>query len=108
MSKQISVPDEIYHLLKNMKGQSNITLGRLLYYILDNSQFFEPTDNNLGYPGGQFYDMTSRMDGWSNEGLKPLEVNPREWHKSRGAAQDTYQKDEIIAELINMIETYNG
>jgi hypothetical protein len=103
MAKNISVPDELYYLIKYFKDEMNCTFGEALYWILDNSQYFPPTlDEDLGYAGGQWYNMVGRMR--YNNRLKPLEANPREWHKARGAAQDTYQQEDLLAELSNMLD----
>jgi hypothetical protein len=107
MAKNISVPDELYYLIKYFKDEMNCTFGEALYWILDNSQYFPPIEGeNLGHVGSQWYDMSGRMMGIGlvKEGLKPLEANPREWHKARGAAQDTYQQEDLLSELSNMLD----
>lgn len=107
MSKQISVPDEIYELIKYFKEELGCTFGEALYWILDNSQYMPPVKGeDLGYPGGQWYDMSGRMLGIGlvKTGLKPLEENPIAWHKARGAACDTYQKEEILETIEKLLE----
>lgn len=100
----MSVPEEIYDLVKQFKEDHGIsTMGKALYWLLDNSQYHQPTDNP-GYVGGQWYEMEGRMMGIIEGGLKPLEENPVRWHKERGAADEAGYKQNQINELQSMID----